>query len=682
MSEPQQADKPLSQRQQEQLDRHIADRVDGLLRSLQERVGEQVRSANQSLLQWLESQAPELPSSFFGDFDIAQLLPAPSPPPAAPAENRVGKLLESVAVIDGKADQAEILTSLLEEGLHFASRTAFFLIRQGQVRGWAGRGFDPDQTATYGVQAEAGPWAKLLESKSAVALDGEAAAEVCSALGSSADAALVVPFSIRGAISGALWAERDEGVELEAASLQLLAHAAAMALETAAVSPGASPALRLEGEIPPSAVTAVEPEEAEVATPEPEPAPEPEPEPEPVAVEEPTEPETSFEVTPTAAVVEPAEEPVVEPPVEEEPTYGVPEETAPVETVGEDYGVAPDPAPGVAEPAPTEIANEYDAQTEYVAVEEEDSSDEDDRYLPTDDEIALEAEPEPELEDTNIWELEEEDEEDDEPTQVGMAASVEPEPKPEVEPPPAVAAMEAAPIGQETVRIDVATIQKDQAALEAAAPPSDPGDETSPTMHALPHLAAPSAVSPPVEEPAPVEPVAPPAAEPEPPSSFAAPAPASFGSSPSSFAPPEPEPASFTSPPPPEPEPEEEEKPEAVGGSTEVVPPPDLDGPGLAFAAPEPAAAEQKINEGDAALHEEARRLARLLVSEIKLYNEEIIEEGRRSGNIYERLKDDIDRSRQMYEERIDPRLADQEDYFYQELVQRLAGGEERLLGM
>ena len=81
-------------------------------------------------------------------------------------------------------------------------------------------------------------------------------------------------------------------------------------------------------------------------------------------------------------------------------------------------------------------------------------------------------------------------------------------------------------------------------------------------------------------------------------------------------------------------------------------------------------------------MHEEARRLARLLVSEIKLYNEEIIEEGRRAGNIYERLKDDIDRSRQMYEERIDPRLLENDaDYFHQELVQRLAGGDARLLG-
>ena len=50
---------------------------------------------------------------------------------------------------------------------------------------------------------------------------------------------------------------------------------------------------------------------------------------------------------------------------------------------------------------------------------------------------------------------------------------------------------------------------------------------------------------------------------------------------------------------------------------------------------------------------EEARRFARLLVSEIKLYNERAVLEGREHANLYERLRDDIDRSRQMYEERI-----------------------------
>lgn len=82
----------------------------------------------------------------------------------------------------------------------------------------------------------------------------------------------------------------------------------------------------------------------------------------------------------------------------------------------------------------------------------------------------------------------------------------------------------------------------------------------------------------------------------------------------------------------------------------------------------------------DEALHEEARRLARLLVSDIKLYNEEQVEEGRRNRDIYERLKDEIDRSREMYEERVEIRILRKTDYFYEELVRILAAGDERAL--
>ena len=84
----------------------------------------------------------------------------------------------------------------------------------------------------------------------------------------------------------------------------------------------------------------------------------------------------------------------------------------------------------------------------------------------------------------------------------------------------------------------------------------------------------------------------------------------------------------------------------------------------------------------DEAMYEEARRLARLLVSEIKLYNEEKVEEGRRNRDIYERLKDDIDRSREMYEERVDPQIVKSTDYYYQELVRILAAGDSRALGI
>ncbi len=79
--------------------------------------------------------------------------------------------------------------------------------------------------------------------------------------------------------------------------------------------------------------------------------------------------------------------------------------------------------------------------------------------------------------------------------------------------------------------------------------------------------------------------------------------------------------------------------------------------------------------------HNAARRFARLLVSEIKLYNEHKVLEGRTSGDLYDRLKDDIDRSRQMYEKRISDVVAARCDYFYEELVNTLAEGNPNKLG-
>jgi len=85
---------------------------------------------------------------------------------------------------------------------------------------------------------------------------------------------------------------------------------------------------------------------------------------------------------------------------------------------------------------------------------------------------------------------------------------------------------------------------------------------------------------------------------------------------------------------------------------------------------------------GENALHDEARRLARLLVSEIKLYNEEQVLEGRRNRDLYVRLKEDIDRSRQIYDERVHESVRTTTDYFHQELVRSLAGGDARALGL
>ncbi|MBD0372221.1 MAG: hypothetical protein ICV60_15370 [Pyrinomonadaceae bacterium] len=88
-----------------------------------------------------------------------------------------------------------------------------------------------------------------------------------------------------------------------------------------------------------------------------------------------------------------------------------------------------------------------------------------------------------------------------------------------------------------------------------------------------------------------------------------------------------------------------------------------------------------EVAEDERRLHNDARRFARLLVSEIKLYNEQKVKEGRSQGNLYERLREDIDRSRQMYDKRVAPPVAARYDYFHQELVNTLAEGDPNKLG-
>ena len=105
--------------------------------------------------------------------------------------------------------------------------------------------------------------------------------------------------------------------------------------------------------------------------------------------------------------------------------------------------------------------------------------------------------------------------------------------------------------------------------------------------------------------------------------------------------------------------------------STQYIPPANL-ARGAAAAPPS----------DDTKKHDEARRFARLLVSEIKLYNESKVEQGRKNHDLYERLKEDIDRSRQMYDERISDDVRKVSNYFYDELVRILADGRAESLGL
>ncbi len=100
---------------------------------------------------------------------------------------------------------------------------------------------------------------------------------------------------------------------------------------------------------------------------------------------------------------------------------------------------------------------------------------------------------------------------------------------------------------------------------------------------------------------------------------------------------------------------------------------------------PEPVlphpAAEAKGATEEEKLHADARRFARLLVSEIKLYNEQRLTEGRENRDIYVRLKRDIDKSREMYERRVPLHVARKFDYFNDEVVRILAENDPAKLG-
>ena len=88
-----------------------------------------------------------------------------------------------------------------------------------------------------------------------------------------------------------------------------------------------------------------------------------------------------------------------------------------------------------------------------------------------------------------------------------------------------------------------------------------------------------------------------------------------------------------------------------------------------------------EVPDDERRIHNDARRFARLLVSEIKLYNEKKVIEGREASDLYERLREAIDRSREMYDKRVQPPVAAKFDYFHYELVNALAEGDAVRLG-
>jgi len=101
--------------------------------------------------------------------------------------------------------------------------------------------------------------------------------------------------------------------------------------------------------------------------------------------------------------------------------------------------------------------------------------------------------------------------------------------------------------------------------------------------------------------------------------------------------------------------------------------------PSQSHAAPTPEAAVTSAPQDE--VHAKARRFAKLLVDEIKLYNQQEVTAGKQASDLYGRLREPIDKSREAYEKRYASTPAATGNYFVLELVRILADNNIALMG-
>ena len=75
-------------------------------------------------------------------------------------------------------------------------------------------------------------------------------------------------------------------------------------------------------------------------------------------------------------------------------------------------------------------------------------------------------------------------------------------------------------------------------------------------------------------------------------------------------------------------------------------------------------------------LHKKAARFSRVAVQEFLLYKKEEAEAGRESKDLYKRFKEEIDKTKEQYDEKFKEIVEHNIDYFYKELVKTLANND------
>jgi hypothetical protein len=628
------------------LEEEVNQRAREAFSGLREQLAERLRRMSDDAVAELADLVPETPPSFLRADEITPLAEEAG---RAAGRRAVGELVGALSAIDRARTQGAILDALAREGGRFASRTAVLLTRSGGAEVWSAHGWERGMGELALSYPDSGAWSPGSFGRATTALAGADCADLCGAADEPLpEEGLLVPLVLRDRLAAVVYADRLEGGSLVTEAVQMLTWAASQALESLPFRDRAATATLLG---PDDGVA--EPLEL-WGSPE-------------AAGGGPSEAAAvGFGAAGMAAAHRDAEEEAEEPD-EETQVFG---EVEPVEA-----DAALEAEPGAGEVGDAEGGADVEAPDREVSAD----------FAAADaaaEEIAV-AEPFPEVEPAADAVLAEDE-------GVGWTLDEAPDPAPEPEAEGPAEEELAAPFdaeddeawpavsGEEVGGDEMAAAEPAGGSADAfAAEPWSEAPEEVPVAAADEEATEPSGTEDGVElEDGPGEErealygtvEAPLGTLPALPVEAAGLAASAVEEAPENDAGSE----TVDSVPPPVAAP-------AEGGrfGPEVVPPPDVAGPGSAFAGRAGGASGEEVSR-----HEEARRLARLLVSEIRLYNEDEVEAGRRNGDIYDRLKEDIDRSRQMYEERVDPAVRESTDYFLQELVRNLGGGDARALGM
>lgn len=104
----------------------------------------------------------------------------------------------------------------------------------------------------------------------------------------------------------------------------------------------------------------------------------------------------------------------------------------------------------------------------------------------------------------------------------------------------------------------------------------------------------------------------------------------------------------------------------------------------VAAAPPAPVGAPVDIDslpEDLQQLHKKAKRFAKITVQELLMYHKDAVSQGRENKDLYQRLKDDIDKSKAVYDKRYEKIAGHNIDYLYDELIRVLAENDPSALG-